>query len=64
LFFEKRKNKFYLDLAVSNRKIAEENGISSIKIHDKCTICNENYFSYRRDNTSKRHLAYIGIRKE
>jgi len=61
---EKRDGKYYFDLLTTNLKIAEENGIQNINYSKSCTICNSKYFSYRANKTNKRHLAFIGIKKE
>ncbi len=47
----------------TNLKIAKKNGIEKISYSKDCTICNNNYFSYRENQTSKRHLAFIGIKR-
>ena len=52
--------KFYLDLSKTIKNFAYEN---KIQFEDEliCTICDENYFSFRRDKTDKRQFGIIWI---
>ena len=52
--------KFYLDLSKTIKNFAYKN---KIQFEDEliCTICDENYFSFRRDKTDKRQFGIIWI---
>jgi hypothetical protein len=36
-------------------------GLEQIEIAGRCTVCNENYFSYRRDRVTGRFASVIGM---
>tara|TARA_B100001121_G_scaffold256933_1_gene234979 strand:- start:220 stop:810 length:591 start_codon:yes stop_codon:yes gene_type:complete len=66
-FFEKFNNslnkieeKYYLDLARNIKQFAFENNINLEDIGE-CTICNKEYFSYRKNKTSERQFSFIWI---
>ena len=57
---------YYVDLKKSNMNELLDFGVSknNILISDYCTICNENFQSFRRDkNNSGRMMALIGVKK-
>ena len=53
-------NKIYLNLSNEIENFCEENDID-LEIIDKCTIGDEKYNSYRRDNTKNRQWSYLWI---
>jgi len=57
------KNKYYLDLIRLNKQILIDYGIKkeNIYVMDECTVCNNNYHSYRRDKTNKRNGLIISL---
>ena len=56
----KVENKYYLDLVKNIKNFAFEN---SINLEDTgvCTICNDKYFSYRKNKTNERQFSLIWI---
>jgi len=48
-FVSQRDGKLYLDLIELNKQ-----GLKNLEIIPTCTCCDENYFSYRRENTKER----------
>ena len=59
---EIRDGKFYLDLVLINRDQFIEAGVRFRNIFDsgKCTCCDENFFSYRREGEKAgRHISII-----
>jgi len=63
-FFAKKNNDIYLDLVDLNRIQLEKSGISEENIYDcgKCTHCNENFFSYRRNKETGRQAGIAIIK--
>jgi len=57
------RNKYYLDLIELNKKILIDCGIKkeNIYVMDECTVCNDNYHSYRRDKTNERNGLIISL---
>ena len=53
-------NKFYLDLTKNIKQFAFENNIS-LEDTNVCTICNKEYFSYRKNKTNERQFSFIWI---
>lgn len=61
----KKKGVFHLDLPLVNKKQLLESGVAGSKIFDslKCTVCNDRFFSYRREGQSAgRHLSLLMLR--
>ena len=56
----KVEDKYFLDLTKDIKQFAFENNIN-LEDTDKCTICNEEYFSYRKNKTSERQFSFIWI---
>jgi len=50
----KENGKTYLDLIALNTK-----KLKNVTVDSTCTCCDENYFSYRRDNTKKRFCGVV-----
>ena len=62
-YVEKRGEHYFLDTVSINIDLLRLCGVSKIEISPVCTICSQEYFSYRRDKTKKRHFAYIMKRR-
>ncbi|MEQ9619252.1 MAG: peptidoglycan editing factor PgeF [Deltaproteobacteria bacterium] len=59
---EKADSKFILDLALANESALERSGVKNIEIMDICTICNDNFYSYRREGKGVgSQLSVIGL---
>ena len=56
----KVENKYYLDLTKNIKQFALENNIN-LEDTGECTICNKEYFSYRKNKTSERQFSFIWI---
>lgn len=58
-FFAKKNNDIFLDLVFLNRMQLEKSGISEENIYDcgRCTCCDENFFSYRRNKETGRQAG-------
>ena len=56
----KVEDKYYLDLTKNIKQFALENNIN-LEDTGICTICNKEYFSYRKNKTSKRQFSFIWI---
>lgn len=59
--FERRNGSTFLNLAKANVLQLESSGVrrSRIDAADICTICSDEFFSYRRDGASAGHFALI-----
>lgn len=55
----KKRNKLFADIKTSIKNQLENSGVKNIKDLSVCTCCNEEFYSYRRNGTSKRHLSFI-----
>lgn len=59
---EKGDSKFILDLALANQSALERSGVNNIEIIDICTMCNDNFYSYRREGKGVgSQLSVIGL---
>ena len=56
----KVEDKFYLALTKNIKQFAFENNIN-LEDTGECTICNKEYFSYRKNKTSERQYSFIWI---
>ena len=56
----KVEDKYYLDLTRNIKQFALENNIN-LEDTGECTICNKEYFSYRKNKTSERQFSFIWI---
>jgi len=56
----KVNDKYYLDLTKNIKQFAIENKIN-LEDTGVCTICNKEYFSYRKNKTSERQFSFIWI---
>ena len=56
----KVEDKYYLDLTKNIKQFAIENNIN-LEDTGECTICNKEYFSYRKNKTSERQFSFIWI---
>ena len=56
----KVEDKYYLDLTKNIKQFALENNIN-LEDTGECTICNKEYFSYRKNKTSERQFSFICI---
>ena len=56
----KVNDKYYLDLTKNIKQFSFENNIN-LEDTDVCTICNKEYFSYRKNKTSERQFSFIWI---
>ena len=52
--------KYYLDLTKNIKQFAFENNIN-LEDTGVCTICNKEYFSYRKNKTNERQFSFIWI---
>lgn len=61
--YQKRDNKFFVDLKGINARQLEEVGVGKIDVCPYCTVCDNNmFFSYRKENaTTSRHSAVIKL---
>tara|TARA_Y100000996_G_C22535901_1_gene648269 strand:+ start:517 stop:1107 length:591 start_codon:yes stop_codon:yes gene_type:complete len=57
---DKVENKYYLDLTKNIKRFALENKIN-MEDTGECTICNNEYFSYRENKTNERQFSFIWI---
>jgi copper oxidase (laccase) domain-containing protein len=48
----------YLNQAKSIENFCNENKIK-IDVSDICTICDDNFFSFRENNTQERQISFI-----
>ncbi len=55
----KRNNKLFADLKTGIKNQLKDLQIKTIEDFSKCTFCNKEFFSFRRNKTSKRHLSFI-----
>jgi len=55
----KIKDKLFADLKTAIKYQLQDLNIFKIEDFSKCTFCNKEFFSYRRDKTKKRHLSFI-----
>lgn len=61
--YEKRGEKFMVDLKGTNRRQLEEIGITKIDISPYCTVCDKDkFFSYRLTKTPDRHNIIIALK--
>ena len=56
----KVEDKYYLDLTKNIKQFAIENNIN-LEDTGECTICNKEYFSYRKNKTNERQFSFIWI---
>jgi YfiH family protein len=56
----KVNDKYYLDLTKNIKQFAFENNIN-LEDTNVCTICNKEYFSYRKNKTNERQFSFIWI---
>ena len=56
----KIEGKYYLDLTKNIKQFSLENNIN-LEDTGECTICNKEYFSYRKNKTSERQFSFIWI---
>ena len=56
----KVNDKYYLDLTKNIKQFAFENNIN-LEDTGVCTICNKEYFSYRKNKTNERQFSFIWI---
>ena len=56
----KVEDKYYLDLTKNIKQFALENNIN-LEDTGECTICNKEYFSYRKNKTNERQFSFIWI---
>ena len=56
----KVNDKYYLDLTKNIKQFAYENNIN-LEDTNVCTICNKEYFSYRKNKTNERQFSFIWI---
>ena len=54
------EDKYFLDLTKNIKQFALENNIN-LEDTGECTICNKEYFSYRKNKTSERQFSFIWI---
>ena len=55
---EIKDKKMYLNQAKSIENFCNENKIK-IDVSDICTICDDNFFSFRENNTQERQISFI-----
>ncbi len=56
---EKKRDQLFADIKSCIKNQLEKSGVKNIKDLSVCTCCNEKFYSYRRNGTSKRHLSFI-----
>lgn len=63
--YEKKNNKYYIDLKLINKRQLLETGLENIDICSYCTCCmSDIFFSYRKENgITARHSAIIKIKR-
>ena len=62
IFPGKAEGKYFIDLKGTNKRLLFNSGVRSIEVSPVCTYCDtENSYSYRRDGTMNRMLAYIRL---
>lgn len=61
IYFNEETNKYHIDNQLTVQKQFELAGVpvSNIHIDRTCTFIDEQYFSYRQNKTSGRHLSFI-----
>ena len=62
----RHKGRFYLDLSLANKHQLMELGVKAGNIFDpqQCTVCDQQFFSYRRDKEKAgRHLSLFTINR-
>ena len=60
-----KAGKYMIDLKGINARLFEMQGVKDVFISPVCTCCDtENCWSYRRDKTPERHLAYIALKAQ
>ncbi|MGM0438889.1 MAG: peptidoglycan editing factor PgeF [Patescibacteria group bacterium] len=57
--FEKKDEKIFLNLQKIAKNQLNSYGVNNIKDSNKCTYCNQKFFSYRRDKEINNMLAVI-----
>lgn len=63
-FYQFRRGKYYLNLSQIAKLQFKNLGIPATNIDDVeiCTLCNKNYFSFRRDKTENRNYNLIRLK--
>ncbi len=56
-FIQKRNGKIFLDLKGVVKEKIRKMGVDRVKDQNICTFCNNNYYSFRRDNDKKRIIV-------
>lgn len=56
---QKKASRLYADLYSAIYSQLKNGGIEHIENRSQCTCCNDDYFSYRRNQTMKRHASFI-----
>jgi YfiH family protein len=59
-YIETKNNKLYLNLSKSIKDYCEEKKIE-IEISEICTVCSDEYFSYRESKSKERQISFIWI---
>ena len=57
-YIEKRDGKTYLSLSKSLKELSKKHGFR-IEVSSICTICDNSYNSFRKNNTNKRQYGFI-----
>lgn len=60
-FIEKRNSRYFLDMVAFLKKTFIDRGLLRDNFLDSqiCTICNKEFYSYRRDKTQNRTISFI-----
>lgn len=61
-FLINKNGKFYLDMILMIKNEFNQNNITQYEIIDKCTCCDNNFFSYRRDRECGRFALICAIK--
>ncbi len=56
-----KKDRIYLDLVSKCVDDLKSLGVENIDVDERCTCCNKNYFSYRRDGVTGRFAGVIRL---
>lgn len=59
--FSENRGQLYLDLWSVNYRQLQEAGVGTVYTAGQCTMCSQEFFSYRRDGTAQRMAAVMAV---